>query len=39
MRRMSAFPQHGTALGTLGLTANEIRQEVENSKSHLTESA
>ncbi|KAG1967739.1 transmembrane channel-like protein [Pimephales promelas] len=35
MRRMSAFPQHGTALGTLGLTANEIRQEVENKTSEL----
>ncbi|XP_048058586.1 transmembrane channel-like protein 5 [Megalobrama amblycephala] len=32
MRRMSVFPQHGTALG---LTANEIRQEVENSTSEL----
>ncbi|XP_056114138.1 transmembrane channel-like protein 5 [Rhinichthys klamathensis goyatoka] len=35
MRRMSVFPQHGTALGTLGLTANEIRQEVENNTSEL----
>ncbi|XP_077068591.1 transmembrane channel-like protein 5 isoform X2 [Siphateles boraxobius] len=35
MRRMSVFPQHGTALGTLGLTANEIRQEVENKTSEL----
>ncbi|XP_051743421.1 transmembrane channel-like protein 5 [Ctenopharyngodon idella] len=32
MRRMSIFPQHGTALG---LTANEIRQEVENNTSEL----
>ncbi|KAK9977574.1 hypothetical protein ABG768_019381 [Culter alburnus] len=32
MRRMSVFPQHGTALG---LTANEIRQEVENNTSEL----
>ncbi|KAK7174945.1 hypothetical protein R3I93_001985 [Phoxinus phoxinus] len=35
MRRMSVFPQHGTALETLGLTANEIRQEVENKTSEL----
>ncbi|CAM4381124.1 unnamed protein product [Leuciscus chuanchicus] len=35
MRRMSVFPHHGTALGTLGLTANEIRQEVENKTSEL----
>ncbi|XP_059413260.1 transmembrane channel-like protein 5 isoform X1 [Carassius carassius] len=35
MRRMSVFPQHGTALGNLGRTANEIRQEAENSKSEL----
>ncbi|XP_067270650.1 transmembrane channel-like protein 5 isoform X3 [Pseudorasbora parva] len=35
MRRMSVFPQHGTALGTLGLTANEIRQEIENNTSEL----
>lgn len=32
MRRMSVFPQPGTSLGNLGLTANEIQQEVENSK-------
>ncbi|XP_067229947.1 transmembrane channel-like protein 5 [Chanodichthys erythropterus] len=32
MRRMSVFPQHGTALG---LTANEIRQEVEYNTSEL----
>ncbi|XP_052401021.1 transmembrane channel-like protein 5 isoform X1 [Carassius gibelio] len=35
MRRMSVFPQHGTALGNLGRTANEIRQEAENSKNVL----
>ncbi|XP_016401127.1 transmembrane channel-like protein 5 [Sinocyclocheilus rhinocerous] len=35
MRRMSVFPQHGTALGNLGLTANEIRQETENNTSEL----
>ncbi|XP_073697374.1 transmembrane channel-like protein 5 [Garra rufa] len=35
MRRMSVFPQHGTALGNLGLSANEIRQEVENNTSEL----
>lgn len=29
---MSVFPQPGTSLGNLGLTANEIQQEVENSK-------
>ncbi|XP_043091046.1 transmembrane channel-like protein 5 [Puntigrus tetrazona] len=34
MRRMSAFPQQGTALGNLGLT-NEIRQETENNTSEL----
>lgn len=35
MRRMSVFPQHGTTLGTLGLTAKEIRQEVENNTSEM----
>ncbi|XP_052405813.1 transmembrane channel-like protein 5 isoform X1 [Carassius gibelio] len=35
MRRMSVFPQHDTALGNLGLTANEIRQETENNTSEL----
>ncbi|XP_050962623.1 transmembrane channel-like protein 5 [Labeo rohita] len=35
MRRMSVFPQHGAALGHLGLSANEIRQEVENNTSEL----
>ncbi|XP_051569812.1 transmembrane channel-like protein 5 isoform X2 [Myxocyprinus asiaticus] len=35
MRRMSVFPQNGTTLGNLGLTANEIQQEVENNTSEL----
>ncbi|KAL1278027.1 hypothetical protein QQF64_024700 [Cirrhinus molitorella] len=35
MRRMSVFPQHGRALGNLGLSANEIQQEVENKTSEL----
>ncbi|XP_056309486.1 transmembrane channel-like protein 5 [Danio aesculapii] len=35
MRRMSVYPQHGTALENLGLTAQEIRQEVENNTSEL----
>lgn len=35
MRRMSVYPQHGTALENLGLTAHEIRQEVENNTSEL----
>ncbi|XP_072548999.1 transmembrane channel-like protein 5 isoform X2 [Salminus brasiliensis] len=30
MRRMSLFPRRGTALGNLGLTEEEIRDEVEN---------
>ncbi|XP_051987954.1 transmembrane channel-like protein 5 [Xyrauchen texanus] len=35
MRRMSVFPQNGTTLRNLGLTANEIQQEVENNTSEL----
>ncbi|KAL6476226.1 hypothetical protein MHYP_G00147250 [Metynnis hypsauchen] len=30
MRRMSLFPRRGTSLGNLGLTEEEIREEVEN---------
>lgn len=32
---MSVYPQHGTALENLGLTAHEIQQEVENNTSEL----
>ncbi|XP_049323755.1 transmembrane channel-like protein 5 isoform X2 [Astyanax mexicanus] len=35
MRRMSLFPRRGTALGNLGLTEEEIRDEVENDTDEL----